>query len=124
MKDLIEPTPSDRETAAKLVVMAELRELIRDGRLDDGPMVQAVAAHAKRARLEGIRLGLEAARKVVAARQVVYHGKAERHSILDADTLTRHDMFTHTAEAMDWLSDELAKLDPTTIAGDNNASTV
>lgn len=62
-------TEADRHMAAEIVVAAEMRDLIRSGRYDAHPYVQAFAAHRRAALLEGVRLGLEAAGKVVQAAQ-------------------------------------------------------
>ena len=49
-------------------------------------------------------------RAAIAVRKARYEVKRDEADILDADTLTRHEMLTHTVEAMEWLDAEVANM--------------
>lgn len=56
-------TQGDRDRAAEITSLYEMRNVVRSGRYDEHAYVQAFAAHRHAALLEGVRLGLEAARR-------------------------------------------------------------
>lgn len=61
MSDEVEITDGDREAAASVAVLAEMRELILSGRADHH--AEPWALHRQRGKLEGARLAIEAAAK-------------------------------------------------------------
>lgn len=58
MSDELEITDGDREAAASVAVLAEMRELILSGRADHH--AEPWALHRQRGKLEGARLAIEA----------------------------------------------------------------
>lgn len=63
MSDELEITDGDREAAASVAVLAEMRELILSGRADHH--AEPWALHRQRGKLEGARLALEAISLIV-----------------------------------------------------------
>lgn len=58
---MVEVTDEDRQAAASVAVLAEMRELILSGRADHH--AEPWAAHRQRGKLEGARLAIEVAAK-------------------------------------------------------------
>lgn len=56
---MVEVTDEDRQAAASVAVLAEMRELILSGRADHH--AEPWAIHRRRGKLEGARLAIEAA---------------------------------------------------------------
>jgi len=49
---------ADREAAARLAALAELRPMLLSGRHDDHPYIRIVAAHREAGELAGVRIGM------------------------------------------------------------------
>ena len=53
---MVEITKADRDAAASLVALAELRPMLLSGRHDDHPYIQAFATHREAGELAGVRI--------------------------------------------------------------------
>lgn len=72
---MVEITQEDREAAASVAVLAEMRELILSGRADHH--AEPWARHRQRGKLEGARLAIDEMKRVVSSTY------AERIAALD-----------------------------------------
>ena len=97
MSDAMTPTitQADREAAASLVALAELRPMLLSGRHDDHPYIRIVAAHREAGELASARI--ERAAVVAWLRAVDWCDESRAYVDCFADALERGEHITDPA---------------------------